>query len=283
MAVTADTAESRTDDVDELIHVEMDGAVALVTIRRPKAKNALTAVMRDRLSERFEELSADLNVRAIRLTGDGGAFCSGADLRANLPPAPRPDGAPRIATGEVTRLLDRGWQRLIRSILDCDKPVVAAVDGVAAGGGFQLAIACDLVVASTDARFIQAFVRRGIVPDAGAAYLLTRLVGPQRAKELLMLGDEVSGPEAAAMGIVNRVVDGAELDAVTRELAARLASGPTVALAATKRLVNRAFESDRATALLEEALAQEIAQSSRDAKEGIASFVERRAAEFTGW
>lgn len=277
------TDSTTTPTLDELIQLRIEDGIGHVTINRPKAKGALTGDMRDRLRDVFTDLSADLRVRSVLLRGEGGSFCSGADLRGGQVAAPRPDGAPTTATGEVTRLLDRGWQALIRAILDCDKPVVAAVEGVAAGGGFQLAIACDLVVAAEDARFIQAFVRRGIVPDAGAAYLLTRLVGPQKAKELLFLGDEVSGVEAHRLGIANRVVPADEVHKTAQDLARRLADGPTVSIAATKRLVGRALDTDRATALREEAMAQEIAMQSSDAKEGVAAFVERRSPDFTGW
>ena len=168
----------------ELIRTELDDAgVARITIDRPEAGNSLTADMRDRLTETFEELSATLGVRAIVLTGAGERhFCTGAGLGgAQKPEPPRPEGAPDRALGDVARLVRRGWQRLVASILDCEKPVVAAVNGTAAGGGANLVLACDLVVMADSARLIEVFVQRGIIPDAGGCYLLPRIVGLQRA------------------------------------------------------------------------------------------------------
>lgn len=271
-------------DVADLVRAERDDrGIVQVVIDRPDARNALTHAMRDRLVDLLEDASADLRVRAVVLAGAGGAFCAGADLRGQPPAPPRPEGAPDRAVGDVARLLRRGWQRLVSAVQDCERPVVAVVDGVAAGGGVQLALACDLVVASDRARFVQSFVHRGIVPDAGAAYLLTRLVGPQRAKQLLFLGDEVDAEQALELGLVNRVVPEAELDVEVERLLGALAGGPTRAIAATKRLVNRALESDRDTALHDEAVLQELVQGTRDAGEGVQAFLDRRDPEFRGW
>lgn len=269
--------------VDELVTYEVAAGVARITIDRPETRNALTWRMRDRLGDLMVEASVDVGVRAVVLSGSGDAFCAGADLRVPQPSAPRPDEAPDRVPGEVTRLLQRGWQRLVVAVMDCDVPVVAAVGGVAAGGGVPLALACDFVLAASDARFVQSFIQRGIVPDAGSAYLVTRMVGPLIAKRLLMLGDPLGAAQAAELGLVTRVVPADELGAAADELAARLAAGPTAALAQTKRLVNRALDVDRATALEDEATAQELVQSSADAQEGIRAFVERRDPDFRGW
>jgi len=268
----------------EIVRWQVDDAgVARLTIDRPDARNALTWEMRDRVSDLLEAASVDVGVRAIVITGTGGAFCAGADLRLPQPPPPRPDDAPDRVAGEIATLVARGWQRLATSVLDCDKPVIAAVDGVAAGGGAQLALACDLVIASDRARFVQVFIDRGIVPDAGAAYIVTRLVGPQRAKELFFLGDSVDAEQAHQIGLVNRVVPEAEFASAVDDLAARLAAKPTRAIAVTKSLVNRALESDRITALRDEATGQEIVQATDDAREGVRAFVERREPHFRGW
>src|SRR6188472_916384 len=175
--------------VTELIRVEHEGPVARVTLDRPDAGNSLTPDMRDHLAGVFDELSATLGVRAIVLTGAGEKhFCTGAGLGGAQKPEPsRPDGAPERALGDVARLVRRGWQRLVSSILDCEKPVIAAVNGTAAGGGANLVLACDLVVMADSARLIEVFVTRGIIPDAGGCYLLPRVVGPQRAKEIMFL------------------------------------------------------------------------------------------------
>jgi 2-(1,2-epoxy-1,2-dihydrophenyl)acetyl-CoA isomerase len=180
-------------------------------------------------------------------------------------------------------MVRRGWQRLVASILDCEKPVVAAVNGTAAGGGANLVLACDLVVMADSAKLIEVFVRRGIVPDAGAAYLLPRIVGPQRAKELLFLGDDATAEDCLRLGIANRVVPAAELPAAAGELAGRLAAGPSKAIQLTKWLVNRSFESSRQTAFEEEGYAQELVASSEDFGEGLSAFSERRTPEFKGW
>ncbi|WP_055570035.1 enoyl-CoA hydratase/isomerase family protein, partial [Streptomyces atriruber] len=184
--------------------------------------------------------------------------------------------------GDVARTIKQGAQRLVAAVLDCEKPVIAAVNGTAAGIGAHLAFACDLVIAAEQARFIEVFVRRGLVPDGGGAYLLPRLVGPQRAKELMFLGDSVPAADAATMGLVNRVVPADELEKTAREWAERLASGPTRALAMTKQLINASLESDRATAFAAEAAAQEINMTTADANEGVTAFVERRSPSYRG-
>jgi 2-(1,2-epoxy-1,2-dihydrophenyl)acetyl-CoA isomerase len=271
--------------VTDLIRTTVDGGVARVTIDRPDAGNSLTADMRDHLAATFDDLSATLGVRAVVLTGAGAKhFCTGAGLGgAQKPEPPRPDGAPDRALGDVSRMIRRGWQRLVGSILDCEKPVVAAVNGTAAGGGANLVLACDLVVMADSARLIEVFVKRGIIPDAGGAYLLPRIVGPARAKELMFLGDDLSAADCERWGIANRVVPAAELGATVDELAERLAAGPTKAIAMTKWLVNRSHESSRHTAFEEEAYAQELVTATADMAEGIAAFGERRAPEFKGW
>jgi 2-(1,2-epoxy-1,2-dihydrophenyl)acetyl-CoA isomerase len=185
--------------------------------------------------------------------------------------------------GDGARIIRNGWQRLVGSILDCEKPVIAGVNGTAAGGGMHLALACDLVVAAEESKFIEVFIRRGIAPDAGGAWILTRLVGIQKAKELFFFGDDVPAAEAYRLGLVNRVVPRADLEATVRELATRLANGPTKAIGMAKWLTNRALDVDRATSFQDEAVAQELITHTLDSKEGIASFVERRPSEFKGW
>ncbi len=173
---------------DEQVLRRVDDGVCRITLNRPEAGNAITAAMRNRMVEWLEEASADLAVRAIVLTGSGEkGFCTGADLRSQEPGPPRPNGAPDRPVGEAARMIRNGWQRLITAILDCEKPVIAAVNATAAGGGMHLALACDLVLAAEEATFIEVFVRRGIAPDAGGGYLLPRLIGPQRGEGALLL------------------------------------------------------------------------------------------------
>lgn len=269
--------------LDQQVQHRIEGGVAWITLDRPEVGNALTPDQRDRVIALLGDASADLATRAVVLTATGTAFCTGADLRAPRPPAARPEGAPERAVGDVARTLRDGAQRLIAAVLDCEVPVIAAVNGTAAGLGAHLALACDLVLAAEEARFIEVFVRRGIVPDGGGAYLLPRLVGPQRAKELMFFGDAVGAADAERMGLVNRVVPAGELEATAAEWAARLAAGPTRALALAKALVNRSLDGDRATAFAEEATAQELALHTEDAQEGIAAFVERRDPTYRGW
>ena len=263
----------------------IEDGVAWLVIDRPEAGNALNSAVRDQLADWLDEASADLRVRAVVITGSGDrAFCTGADLRGGqVAPLPRPEGAPEQAVGDGARVIRRGWQRLVAAVLDCEKPVIAGVNGTAAGGGMHLALACDLVVAVEDARFIEVFIRRGIAPDAGGAWLLTRLIGIQRAKELFFFGDDLPATEAQRMGLVNRVVARADFESTLRQLAVRLAEGPTKAIGVAKWLTNRSLDVDRATAFADEAMAQELITTTEDAQEGIRGFVERRPPAFRGW
>ncbi|MEJ8635659.1 MULTISPECIES: enoyl-CoA hydratase/isomerase family protein [Streptomyces] len=238
--------------------------------------NAVTWDQRERIIELLAAASEDPAIRAVVVTGTGKGFCAGADLRGT--PS---TGRDRIA-GDVARTIRLGAQRLIAAVLDCEKPVIAAVNGTAAGLGAHLALACDLVLAAEGATFIEVFVRRGLVPDGGGAYLLPRLIGPQRAKELMFFGDALAAQEAERLGLVNRVVAPDDLTKTARAWSERLAQGPTRALALTKQLVNASLDADRATAFAAEAAAQEINMTTRDANEGVASFVERRGAEYRG-
>ncbi len=261
--------------MDEVLHA-VDNGVSWITLNRPEAMNAVTWDQRERIIALLAAASADPEVRAVVVTATGRGFCAGADLRG----APA-TGADRVA-GDVARMIRLGAQRFIGAVMDCEKPVIAAVNGTAAGIGAHLAFACDLVLAADSARFVEVFVRRGLVPDGGGAYLLPRLIGPQRAKELMFFGDAVSAAEARELGLVNRVVPAEDLEKTAREWAERLARGPTRALALTKQLVNASLDTDRATAFAAEAVAQELNMTTRDAQEGVASFVERREARYEG-
>ncbi|MEV3910720.1 enoyl-CoA hydratase/isomerase family protein [Streptomyces canus] len=260
--------------VSEVRHI-VDGQVSYITLNRPEVLNALTPGQRDLVVELLDRASADPDVRAVVLTGTGRGFCAGADLRGA-------SGAGERVAGDVARTLRLGAQRLIAAVLDCEKPVIAAVNGTAAGLGAHLAFACDLVLAAESAKFVEVFVRRGLVPDGGGAYLLPRLIGPRRAKELMFFGEALTAREAERLGLVNRVLEDEELTKTAREWAERLAAGPTRALALTKQLVNASLDTDRATAFAAEAAAQEINMTTQDAQEGVASFVERRSPEYRG-
>jgi 2-(1,2-epoxy-1,2-dihydrophenyl)acetyl-CoA isomerase len=272
-------------DVDQELLAENRDNVLWLTLNRPDAGNAITPAVRNRMIEHLADASSSYDVRAIVLTAAGEKhFCTGADLRAGrAAPAPRPEGAPERPAGEAARMIRTGIQRLIGAMLDCDKPILTALNGTAAGGGAAMVLASDLVIAAEHARIIQVFVRRGLIPDGGGTYLLPRLVGLRRAKELVFFGDDLAAADAERIGLVNRVVPGAELTAATTEWAARLAQGPTKTIGFAKKLLNRSLDVDRATAFEEEALYVELVSSTEDSTEGVASFLERRPTEFKGW
>jgi 2-(1,2-epoxy-1,2-dihydrophenyl)acetyl-CoA isomerase len=269
--------------LDEQLAAREDGGVLWLTLNRPEAANAVTPDQRDRLIELLDDASRRLEVRAVVIGATGRHFCAGADLRHSRPGPERPEGVPERVIGDVSRMIAQGAQRLITAVIDCEKPVIGAINGTAAGIGAHLALACDLIVASEDARFIEVFVRRGLVPDGAGAWLLPRRVGLQKAKEMMFFGDAVSAAEAERIGLVNRVVPHDEVEKVAGEWAARLAAGPTRSIALTKALLNRSLDSDRAQAFCEEALAQELNMQTHDANEGVDAFVERRDPDYQGW
>jgi len=278
------SSDTATDTPPEDLLYTLDGGIARITLNRPDAANALTPDQRNRLIELFENASADLNVRVVVLTANGKHFCTGADLRVSrIPEAPRPADAPERSVGDVGRNIKRGAQRLVNSIIDCEKPVIAAVNGTAAGIGAHIALACDLIVAADTARFIEVFVRRGITPDGGGAYLLPRLIGLAKAKELIFLGDDLAAVDAERIGLINKCVPAAELGAAVDEWATRLGNGPTKAISLSKWLLNRSLDSDRKGAFEDEAWAQELASRTDDFNEGVQAFIERREVQYKGW
>jgi 2-(1,2-epoxy-1,2-dihydrophenyl)acetyl-CoA isomerase len=275
---------SGPESVDEELLARLDDGVLWLTINRADAGNAIPYYVRDRLIEHFVDAHGNLEVRAVVLTAAGEKhFCTGADLRTRPPAAPKPEGAPEMVVGSAVNLMRSGFQRLMEAIQDCQKPVLCSLNGTAAGGGVMLALASDLVVAADTSRLIHVFVRRGLIPDGGVAYLLPRLVGLHKAKELVFFGDDLSATDAERIGIVNKVVPAADLEATTREWAARLASGPTKAIGWSKQLLNDALDVDRRTLLVTEAMLVEMNVQTLDSKEGVASFMERRPSEFKGW
>jgi len=267
---------------EQVLH-RVDERVTWITLNRPEVRNAITPDQRNRVIDLLEAASASLEVGAVVLTATGAGFCTGADLRAGRGEPAKPDGAPERILGDAARMIRHGAQRLVAAVLDCEKPVIAAVNGTAAGIGAHLAFACDLVVAAEGVRFIEVFVRRGISPDGGGAYLLPRLVGMQKAKELVFFGDDIPAAEAERLGLVNRVVPADRLEATAADLAGRLAAGPTKALGMAKWLLNRSLDSDRRTAFDEEAWAQEMVVGTADAAEGLRAFAERREPRFQGF
>ena len=262
----------------------VDGAVAWITLNRPQFANALTPAQRNTIIELLRDCDHDRSVRAIVVRATGKHFCGGADLRVERPEIEEGLETPTgRVSGTVMKAISYGVSQLIVALQDCQKPIVASVQGTAAGIGVQLAIASDIVLMAEGASFIEIFVKRGIIADGGAAYLLPRLAGVMRAKELLLLGDRITAPKALEFGLATRVVPLDQLDGLTEEIALMLAAGPTVAVGLMKRLANRALDVDRGTSFFEESLAQETANATVDAREGIASFVEKRTTEYRGY
>jgi len=258
--------------VTDGLRVEVDGPVATLTLDRPAALNALTVPVKVALREALESLAADRGVRAVILTGAGRAFCAGQDLAER----DEPDAAPL----EVE--VRERYNPIIRALRSMGQPVIAAVNGVAAGAGASLAFACDLRIAAEDARFVLAFGRLGLVPDSGATWFLPRLVGSGKAAELALVGDAVDAAEALRLGLVSRVVPAERLMDEARALAAKIANGPPLAFALTKGALQRAMTIDLDEALEGEAKLQGIAGASADHAEGLAAFREKRPPRFTG-
>jgi 2-(1,2-epoxy-1,2-dihydrophenyl)acetyl-CoA isomerase len=249
--------------------------VLTITMNRPEVLNAVSDPMLDGLGELLEEVAHEESVRCVVLTGAGRAFGAGADLRVFA--AAHASAAPL----QVSEHLQK-YHRVIRAMRGLGKPVVAAVRGVAAGASCNLALACDLRIAADDARFVEAFARIGLVPDAGGAFFLSHLVGTGKALELAMLADEVSAAEAARLGLVNLCVPVAEFETTVTTFARRLAQGPTRAYGLMKTLFYTAVESDLETTLRLEGELQDQAVATADHREGVAAFLEKRSATFTG-
>jgi 2-(1,2-epoxy-1,2-dihydrophenyl)acetyl-CoA isomerase len=254
------------------LRIEVDGAVATVILDRPDALNALTVPLKEELRAAFEGFASDAAVRAVVLTGAGRAFCAGQDLRERLEP-----GALPLADEIRAR-----YNPLIRAMRGLPQPIVAAVNGVAAGAGAALAFACDVRLAAEGASFVLAFGRVGLIPDSGATWLLPRLVGGAKATELAILNEPLTAVDAERFGLVARIVTAHALLAEAHEVAARLAAGAPRAIALTKRALELGWDADFEAQLETEADFQGLAGATADHAEGIAAFLERRPPRFTG-
>ena len=275
---------SYEENLSEKIQFEIIDQVAWITINNPDKGNAMSPGMRDRMTGLFESLNGQFDARAVVLTATGQKlFCPGADISVGREYAQRPDDAPALAVGEPRRMMLRGQHPLMSSILDCELPVIAAVNGTAAGMGVHLALMCDLVMMADHAKFIEVFARRGLVPDAMGTWILPRLIGPMKTKELMFFADDIPADYALELGLCNKVVASEELIPSVMEWAVRLATGPTKAHMFTKWLVNRSLDVDRRTITEEESWAVELNNGTMDAQEGVNSFRERRDPNWRGF
>ena len=256
----------------ENIGYDVTDNVARITLNRPQALNALSGAMKRDLADAIRRAGVDPEVRAVLLTGAGRGFCAGGDIKEM-----DPDSDP-VAT---KRKLDHILSTVLVPLATLKKPTIAAVNGFAVGAGFNLALACDMIVASDTAVFSQIFVRVGLVPDCGGLYFLTRVLGLNRAKELCFTGRDVTAGEAAQLGFVNRVVPEAELMEAAHGFAAQIARGPAVAMALTKTALNLSSTASLAEMVELEALAQAVAANTDEHREGLAAFAGRRKPDFT--
>lgn len=259
-------------DTDITVLQTRNEAVLTLTLNRPERLNALTGELLDSLAAGLGAAAEDEHIRAVVLTGAGRAFCSGLDLKA---------AAEAASTLNVSQELAEHYTPVIRAMRDMPKPVIAAVNGPAAGAGFSLTLAADLRIAADSASFVMAFVRIGLIPDAGSTYFLPRLIGPARAAELMMLGEAVDAQRALEIGVVSRVVPEAELLSAAVAIASRLAAGPR-SIGYIKEALALSSGNDLETQLAVEERLQTAAAETRDFFEGVSAFLQKRPPSFTG-
>lgn len=251
---------------------EKRNGVLTITMNRPEVYNAFNEQMKKEINEALKEAEKDASVRCVVVRGAGDkAFCSGQDLKEHA-----------AQRRSLKASIEKSYNPMIRRIRTMEKPVIAMLQGVAAGAGCSLALACDMRIASEKTRLIEVFIRIGLVPDSGSHWFLTRLVGLGKAFELAALGDEIAADEAFRLGLVNKVVPSQQLEEETMKIADRLAEGPTKAIGLIKRALNKAAYSDLETVLEYEALIQDIASRTVDHQEGVQAFLEKRSAKFRG-
>lgn len=253
------------------IGFEIKNAVAFITFNRPEKYNAFNREMALLLQDKLDECKAK-EVRCVYITGAGKAFCSGQDLEEVVDPQ-----GPKIE-----HIVGDHYNPIITRIRQLQKPVVAAVNGVAAGAGANIALACDVVVASQSASFIQAFSKIGLIPDSGGTFFLPRLIGWQKASALMMLGDKISAEEAERMGMIYKFFAPESFNEEAKKIATTLAAMPTKGLAYTKQLLDNSFENNYEDQLHDEEIFQQRAGNTKDYKEGVQAFLEKRKPNFTG-
>lgn len=256
----------------KFLKYETKGGVATITLNRPEVYNALNDEISFELQDAIKAVAKDKTVRVLVLTGEGKAFCSGQDLKA---------GAAQGKRSFIDSLQKR-YNPLILGMRNLPKPIIGRLNGVAAGAGCSLALACDIIVASEEASLIEVFINIGLVPDSGSSYFLPRLVGMAKAFELCSMGNKVTAKDALALGLVNKVVPAAELDAAVKLYTDHFAAAPTKAIGLIKKMLNKSTTSDLEGMLEYEAYLQEIAGATADHREGVNAFLEKRKPNFTG-
>jgi 2-(1,2-epoxy-1,2-dihydrophenyl)acetyl-CoA isomerase len=254
------------------LHTITTENILTITLNRPESYNALNEVMKKELNEAFKQAEKDENVRCIVLRGAGEkAFCSGQDLKEH-------SGSKR----SLKESLEKSYNPLIRKMRTIEKPIIGMINGVAAGAGLSIALACDMRIMSDSAKLIEVFIRIGLVPDSGSHWFLPRLVGMAKAFEYSATGRDIDAVEAERVGLVNRVAASSDLEKVTMEVARKLAAAPTRSIGLIKRILNKSLSSDLDALLDYEAVIQEIASNTADHKEGVKAFLEKREAKFEG-
>ena len=261
---------------EQIILIKNEGAVRTITLNRPEVLNAINEALATALAKALRDAEREKSVRCLVITGAGRAFCSGQDL--GVVRDRRQSGNP-IDFGRLLRDL---YNPVIAKIRTMEKPVIASVNGVAAGGGCGLAIACDLRIAAESASFVQAFINVGLVPDMGCTFMLPRLIGVSRAMEMAFTARKVGAEEALRIGLVNQVVPDARLTEETAKFAEKLAAMPTRAIGFIKRAINAAWNADLETQLDYEALLQATADDTHDHREGVTAFFEKRPPHYQG-
>ena len=260
----------------ETISLDKKDGAAVIALNRPKVMNAFNGQMHEEILDALNDAASDGGVRCLVLRGEGRGFSAGADLGEVIGGDDDPEGP------DLGEYLRKTYSRLVTRMVEIEKPIVAALHGPVYGAGLGISLACDLRIAAESAKFSVAFVKIGLMPDAGVSYFLPRLVGLGRAMEMSMLGDGVDAAEALRYGLVNRVVADDALEGEVGALAARLAKMPTAAIGRMKSALYASFETDLAAALEREAVGQTFCGYTKDHKEGVAAFFEKREANFTG-
>ena len=255
-----------------MIQFEKIGAIGKITLNRPDKYNAFIRDMALELQKILDECNSDKTIRCIFISGSGKAFCAGQDLKEAID----------LNGPTIEEIVRQHYNPVIKKIRDIEKPIIAAVNGVAAGAGANLALSCDIVVAAKSASFIQAFSKIGLIPDSGGTYFLPRLIGIQKAAALMMTGEAVSAEKAETLGMIYAVYEDSEFETSAMKLADSISSMPTKGLGYTKKLLSQTFNNSLEEQLSLEAETQALSASSKDHQEGIKAFMEKRTPQFTG-